>query len=187
MFLLGAHLVGLFIQLLNLNLFGANVSLQLLDLVVEHELELLEFLNLLLQLANLDVLFLDGGDTRTILLLGGFDIHADFLLLDHFVLKLVLLLLQVFGFGAALEILGGEVAHELGELGLVGEALFNALRQDVLVLVRHHVDGLPGNLFCVGALGDVVGFFVLSLIKQLVVLYLVLFKFLGMFVSHLLK
>ena len=39
--LLGSHLIGLLIKLLNLHIFRADVSLELLDLVVEHELELL--------------------------------------------------------------------------------------------------------------------------------------------------
>lgn len=60
MLLLAAHLVRLLIQLLDDDLFWADVPLQLFDLVIEHELELLQLLNLLLELADLDLFFLNG-------------------------------------------------------------------------------------------------------------------------------
>lgn len=44
------HLVCLFIELLDLNFTGSNVTLKLLNLIVEHELELLELLSFLLQI-----------------------------------------------------------------------------------------------------------------------------------------
>ena len=46
------HLVGLLVQLLDLDLTGSNVTLELLDLVVKHELELLQLLCFLLQVIN---------------------------------------------------------------------------------------------------------------------------------------
>ena len=46
------HLVGLVVQLLDLDLAGPDVALELLDLVVENELEFLEFLCLLLQIED---------------------------------------------------------------------------------------------------------------------------------------
>jgi hypothetical protein len=46
-----------------LDLFGADVTLQLLDFVIEDEFEFFELLNFLLELANLDVLLLYGRDT----------------------------------------------------------------------------------------------------------------------------
>ena len=93
MFLLGAHFIGLLVELLDFDLFGANVTLELLNLVVKHELELFQLLNLLLQLAYLDVFLFDGGDTSTILLFRGFDVDTDLLLLNHFVFELIFLLL----------------------------------------------------------------------------------------------
>jgi len=53
------HLVGLLIQLLDLDLAGSNVTLELLDLVVKHELELLQLLCFLLQVINSLVLITD--------------------------------------------------------------------------------------------------------------------------------
>lgn len=60
MLLLAAHLVRLLIQLLDDDLFWADVPLQLFYLVIEHELELLQLLNLLLELADLNLFFLNG-------------------------------------------------------------------------------------------------------------------------------
>jgi hypothetical protein len=45
-----SHLVCLFIELLDLNFTGSNVTLKLFNLIVEHELELLELLSFLLQI-----------------------------------------------------------------------------------------------------------------------------------------
>jgi len=53
------HLVGLLLQLLDGLTTWPNVTLQLLDLVVEHELELLQLLGLLLQVVDALVLVLD--------------------------------------------------------------------------------------------------------------------------------
>ena len=47
------HVICLLLQACDLHLAGGNVTLELLDLVVEHELELLQLLGLLLQLIDL--------------------------------------------------------------------------------------------------------------------------------------
>lgn len=60
-FLLTSHLIGLLVELLDDHFLGTDVSLQLLNLIVKNELEFLQLLNLLLELADLDVLLLDGG------------------------------------------------------------------------------------------------------------------------------
>ena len=57
------HLVGLLIQLLDLDLAGSNVTLELLDLVVKNELELLQLLRFLLQVVNSLVLITDCSFT----------------------------------------------------------------------------------------------------------------------------
>jgi hypothetical protein len=56
-----AHFVGLLVELLDLKLSWPNVSLQLLNLVVEHELELFKLLGLLSQIINSLVLVFDGS------------------------------------------------------------------------------------------------------------------------------
>ena len=104
-FLLRAHLICLFVKFLDLDLLRANVTLQLLDLVVENELKLFQLLNLLLKLPNLDILLIDRGNPRLVLLLARMDVLLDFLLLHQFVLKLVLLLLQILRFVTALHVL----------------------------------------------------------------------------------
>ena len=64
------HLVGLLLEAGDLHLAGRDVALELLDLVVEHELELLELLRLLLQLVELLLSVTDqlvlGADLRSL-------------------------------------------------------------------------------------------------------------------------
>ena len=95
MLLLTAHLIRLLIQLLNFDFFRADVPFQLFDLVVEHEFELLQFLDLLLELADLNVFFFDSLDPGLEHLLLSSDVTFDLLLFHHFVLKLILLLLKI--------------------------------------------------------------------------------------------
>jgi hypothetical protein len=54
------HLVCLLIQGLNLELSWTDISLQLLDLIIEHKLELLQLLGLLLEIDDALVLVFDG-------------------------------------------------------------------------------------------------------------------------------
>jgi hypothetical protein len=54
------HLVCLLIQGLNLELSWTDISLQLLDLIIEHKLELLQLLGLLLEIDDTLVLVFDG-------------------------------------------------------------------------------------------------------------------------------
>ena len=98
MLLLTAHFIRLLIQLLNFDLLRADVPFQLFDLVVEHKLKLLQFLDLLLELADLNVFFLDSLDPGLEHLLLSSDVTFDLLLFHHFVLKLILLLLKIFSF-----------------------------------------------------------------------------------------
>ena len=61
MLLLRSHLVSLLVQFLDLDFSGSNVSLQLFDLVVQHEFELFKLLDFLLEVQNPN-LFLVQGD-----------------------------------------------------------------------------------------------------------------------------
>lgn len=72
-----SHLVGLLIKLLDFNLTGSNVTLELLDLVIEDELELLKLLCLLLQVIDALVLVADGGLTLLNLSLLRVDLLAE--------------------------------------------------------------------------------------------------------------
>ena len=127
MLLFRSHLGSLFIQFLDLNLFWANVTLQLLDLVIENKFELFKLLNLLLQLRDLDVFLLNCIYPCSELLLTSMDIRSDLLLLVHFTLDLSLMLHQEFILGTSSLILSGKLFHLLGQLCLVLETLFNVL------------------------------------------------------------
>lgn len=78
------HLVGLLLELADLLFFRLNLPLQFFDLVIKHELELLQLLGLLLQSVNLIFLFAD----RIVLLddLQCFFSDVTFELLDHVLL-----------------------------------------------------------------------------------------------------
>ena len=55
------HLVGLLIQLLDFELPGPNISLQLFDLIIKHELKLLKLLRFLFKIINPLIFILDGS------------------------------------------------------------------------------------------------------------------------------
>lgn len=61
---LDLHLVDLLVEGGDVVFARQNVSLQLLDLVVKHELELLELLSLLFQLNNSSILVLNSSPPR---------------------------------------------------------------------------------------------------------------------------
>ena len=127
MLLLTTHLIRLLIQLLNFDLLRTNVSFQLFDLVVEHEFELLEFLDFLLELADLDVFLLDSLDSGLEHLLLSSDITFDLLLFHHFVLKLILFLLKILSFVRSLKVQCGQFTHEFGQFSFVFQAFVDVL------------------------------------------------------------
>jgi hypothetical protein len=55
------HRVSLLLQFVQLLLAGTNVALQLLDLVIQHKLELLKLLSLFLQIVNSLILVPNGS------------------------------------------------------------------------------------------------------------------------------
>ena len=83
MFLLTSHFVSLLVQLLDDHLFGADVSLQFFNLIVQDKFELLQLLNLLLKLANLHFFLLNRRQASPVLLFTGCDFTLDLLLLLH--------------------------------------------------------------------------------------------------------
>ena len=56
-----SHLVSLLIELLDVKFSWSNISLQLLNLVIEHKLELFKLLGFLLEVNNSVILVLDGS------------------------------------------------------------------------------------------------------------------------------
>lgn len=59
------HLIDLFVQRGNVVFTGKDISLQLLDLIIKHKLELFEFLSLLFEFNNASVLVFNGSRTRS--------------------------------------------------------------------------------------------------------------------------
>lgn len=58
------HLIDLFVQRGDIVFTGKDIALQLLDLIIKHELELFELLRLLFEFNNASILVFDGGRTR---------------------------------------------------------------------------------------------------------------------------
>lgn len=58
-----SHLVCLFVQFLDFDFSGSDITLELLDFVIKNEFELFKFLCLLFQIVNTLVLILNGGLT----------------------------------------------------------------------------------------------------------------------------
>lgn len=150
-FLLRSHLVCLLIKLRNVKLLRADVSFEFFDFVVENKFELLKLLNFLLQLSDLMVFLFNGGYSGLVLLLTRCYVLLNLLLLDHSILELVFLLLQVLGLVAALHVLGLKLPHKLCQLCLILHAILDTLRQHMLVLIRHRVNLVPGLFFSVTA------------------------------------
>lgn len=95
MFLLRSHLICLFVELLYIDLFRTDVALKLLDFVVQNELKLFELLDFLLQLADLNVLFLNSRLPGFILFFTRRDLTFNLLLLLHNVFQSVLFLFKL--------------------------------------------------------------------------------------------
>ena len=59
------HLIDLFVQRGDIVFTRKDVTLQLLDLIIKHKLELFEFLRLLFEFNNASILVFDGSSTRS--------------------------------------------------------------------------------------------------------------------------
>ena len=86
------HLIDLFVQRGNIVFTGKDITLQFLDLIIKHELELFKLLSLLFEFNNASVFVFNGGCTRS---------QFTFLVLD-LVLKLEDSLVKVSKRGALL-------------------------------------------------------------------------------------
>ncbi len=147
MLLFRSHLVCLFIKFLDLEFFRANVSFQFLNLVVKYELKFFSLLDFLLQLANLDVFFIDCRLSGQILLVISRDISLNFLLLNHFVLKLILFLLQILCFVRSVQVLSREIAHEFCKLSFILESFLDIFSKYTTILVIDIDIVIPSGLF----------------------------------------
>jgi len=137
------HFVGLLVQLLDLNFSGSNIALKFLDLVVEDELELFEFLSLLLEVVNSLVLVTDGGLTLLNFALLRVDLLTQRVSLLDKVIKLLLLLMNVL-LGLLFLVLCFLVVigHE-SELSLAFHTSIDDLGKLLLVLLLDTINVLP--------------------------------------------
>lgn len=142
--LLLLHLVRLLLKLLDGGASGSNIALQLLDLVVKHELELLELLRLLLQVSDALVLVADCGLTLAQLQHLRLDLGLKLVVgRDEFV-ELGLTVLNVSAQSLLLTLLLLEFALDGGQPGLGVHTLRNNIDELLLVGVFDLVDLVPG-------------------------------------------
>lgn len=59
------HLINLFVQRSDIVFTRKYITLQLLDFIIKHKLELFEFLRLLFQFDNASIFVFDGSRTRS--------------------------------------------------------------------------------------------------------------------------
>jgi len=139
-----SHLVGLLIELLDVELPWPNISLQLLDLVVEHELELLKLLGLLLEVNDSVILVLDGSisflelTNLTLDLL--LEISCILVQVRDLLILHINLLLFAFPFGLGLS----EVVVDESQLAFGLHTLIDDFGELFLVLILQDVDLVPG-------------------------------------------
>ena len=150
--LLRSHLVGHFVELLDLGLLWTDVLLELLDLVVQHKLKLL-------QLQNLLILFFQpkhflGYGLFSLLLLSF--VSLDLLLvLDlhlHQSFKLMVLLFNLSEFVGSHILLLLEPCLLFSQIGCQLHTCLDLIQQECLVLVLELVYVLPCRLLCIGSL-----------------------------------
>lgn len=152
-----SHLVCLFIELLDLNLTGSNITLKFLNLIVEHELKLLKLLRFLLQIVYSLILVPNRGLSLLYLALLRVDLLDQgvslLLQIGEFLLLLMYILLCLLLLGLGLLVV---VGHEC-QLGLALHAGVDDLRELFLVLLLDAVDIFPGVVFDLLALFLVLG------------------------------
>lgn len=134
------HTIGFVLHAADFVLARPNIPLQLLDLVIQHELELLEFLGALLEFIDLALLLADGLVTFVDLLLLLVDGLLEFLVLLLELLALLLeLLLLVFEF-LGLHLLRRDLLLVHGDLRLGLQAGVGHLQDLLLVLLFEGLD-----------------------------------------------
>jgi len=175
--LLLLHFVGLLFQLLNCLPAWANISFELLDLVIQDKFELLQLLRLLFQVVDALVFVVDGVVSFVEFVDLRFDLGFQFGVGLHEFGQLGLLVFDVARELLFLVLLGFEAALDVGEQGLAGHALVDDEDEFFLVAVFDDVDLGPGLVLDLLALFLVDAQHVLDLDAQglaLVVLLLLL-------------
>jgi len=141
------HLVRRLVQSLNFKLTWSDISLQLLDFIIQDELELFKLLRLLFEINDSPIFILDGGitllklanlaDNLLLKLVGGVVQAGELLLfLGNFPLLLFFFILLFL-----------EVIVNQCQVTFRLHTLIDDLGQLFLILVLQHVDPLPSFVF----------------------------------------
>jgi len=137
------HLGGLLIQRLNGALSGLDFTLELLDFVVQHELELLKLLRLLLQLLDSFLLIIDRVVTLSQLTVFTLDVRPNLVGIDlqsaqlFVVQKNLLLLLLLLGSETS------ELGNDKGQRRFLFHSLVNLTSELILLPLLKTVNSLP--------------------------------------------
>ena len=138
------HFVFLLVQLLDGHFSGSDFSLQLFDLVIEHELELFQFLSLLLEVLNSLLLLSDSAISLPKLSLLRLDalsqVVRNVYLLLQFVFCVLYFLLLLLNLLLALFVVVGDNS----EISLAFHALVDYLSKGFFVGFSHLIDFNPG-------------------------------------------
>lgn len=142
-----SHLVGLLVQLLDLKFSWSNISFELLDFVIEHKLELLQLLSLLLEVNDPPVLVFNRSASLFELTFLAFNLlfqiagcFGELFKVSRFLLDLSLSGLFIVLLCSVLIIDHGQVAFGLH----TGIDMFGQL---FLVLIFQDIDRIPGIIF----------------------------------------
>ena len=142
-----SHLVCLFIELLDLNFTGSNVTLKFLNLVIEHELELLKLLCFLLQIVDSLILVTDGSFSLLDLTLLRVDLLAKRVSLLNKISEFLLLLMNIFLRLLLLRLCLLVVVCHQCQLSFALHSCVNDLRQLFLVLLLDAINIFPSLIF----------------------------------------
>jgi hypothetical protein len=142
-----SHLVCLFIELLDLNFTGSNVTLKFLNLVIEHELELLKLLCFLLQIVDSLILVTDGSFSLLDLTLLRVDLLAKRVSLLNKISELLLLLMNIFLSLLLLRLCLLVVVCHQCQLSFALHSSVDDLRQLFLILLLNAINIFPSLIF----------------------------------------
>lgn len=139
----GPHLIGLLVELLYLYLSRPDVSLKLLDLVIEHKLELLQLLGLFLKLENSLILIADCSLALTYFL--SLSVYLGFHRVNksHVLVNKGLLLLNLPNVVVTFKPGLLEAVHGLSQFSLMGHPCLNNPRQFIFIAVLDRVNAIP--------------------------------------------
>ena len=144
---LDLHLVDLLVQAGNVILTRQDISLQFLDLVIEHELELFKLLCLLLQLDDACIFILNGGTSRLKLCFLRLNLALQLVDRDVEGARLARLLSDLLRQSLTIEGRRSKLAGLLLQLALLVHTIFDELVKLFPVVILDLVDLVPSIFF----------------------------------------